>query len=74
MIRILFLTVLLAGCAAAPRGPVPHELLEDCRVGSKLGLATNAELSDTAAKLAHALKLCNIDKKKLREWAAEGQP
>lgn len=61
----------LSGCAAAPPAApaYPPELMQDCLVGSKLGLSTNAELSDTVAKLAHTLKLCNIDKRKLREWA-----
>ena len=69
MIRLIILSFLLAGCTTVSQKPIPHELLEDCLVGSKLGLATNQELSDTVAKLAHTLKLCNIDKRKLREWA-----
>jgi len=68
---VLALAALLAGCVTPPRGPAPSELLQDCLVGSKLGLATNAELSDSVAKLAHTLKLCNIDKRKLREWNEE---
>lgn len=65
---ILASAVLASGCAVPMRGPAPSELLQDCLVGSKLGLSTNAELSDSVAKLAHTLKLCNIDKRKLREW------
>lgn len=58
----------LAGCVTM-RGPIPTELLQDCLVGSELKVATNAELSDTAAKLAATLRQCNLDKKGLREWA-----
>jgi hypothetical protein len=71
--RFLILALaLLAGCQTLPqRGPVPTELLQDCLVGSRLGVATNAELSDSVLKLSSALRLCNIDKRKLREWADE---
>lgn len=65
----LLIPVLLAGCVTAPvKLTPPSELLEDCRAGS-LSFKTNEEVSLSAAKLAAALKLCNLDKKALREWA-----
>lgn len=69
---LIYLAVLaMAGCTTIPRGPVPTELLQDCLVGSKLGVATNAELSDSVLKLAATLRQCNLDKKGLRQWATE---
>ena len=73
--KLLSLTglVLLTACSTVqpPRLSIPHELLEDCRVGSELKVGTNGELSESLMKLANTLKLCNIDKQKLREWAKE---
>lgn len=67
---ILAGALLLAGCAG-PRGVVPLELMDDCLPSKVLRPETNADLSDTVAELASTLKLCNIDKRKLREWATE---
>lgn len=63
----------VVGCAA-PRGPVPTELLQDCLVGKELKTATNAELTDSLTAVAKTLKLCNEDKKGLRKWATESSP
>lgn len=61
----------LAGCTATARGPVPSELLEDCLPTATLRTETNADLSNSVAELAKTLKLCNIDKRKLREWVTQ---
>ena len=66
---LLLVCCAMAGCTALPvKLTPPSELLEDCRAGS-LSFKTNEEVSLSAAKLAAALKLCNLDKKALREWA-----
>lgn len=72
-ILILAFVVLSSACGtvAPVTRSIPHELLQDCVVGSELRVGTNAELSTTVLKLAHTLKLCNIDKQKLREWASD---
>lgn len=60
----------VAGCAT-PKGAVPTELMEDCLPTRVLRTETNADLSDSIAELAKTLKLCNLDKKALRQWAIE---
>ena len=63
----------LVACTTT-RGPVPTELLQDCLVGKELKTATNAELTDSLTAVAKTLKLCNEDKKGLRQWATESSP
>lgn len=75
--RILALAcaaVLLAGCNTLPathsKAYPPSALLEDCKAGP-LSFRNNAETTDSAHALAAALKLCNLDKKALREWTQQ---
>lgn len=71
-LAIVLAGLLLAGCASGPQViAFPHELSEDCKVSKPLRYSTNEELTETSAELAKTLKLCNLDKKGIRQWATE---
>lgn len=65
----LLFAVVLSGCTATVvKQYPPSELLADC-YAQGLRFETNEDVAISTARLAAALKLCNIDKAKLREWA-----
>jgi hypothetical protein len=78
MRRILLListVVLLAGCSTPPsiitvREVPSPELVADCPEPIPR-LETNADLAWTIIEYRKALRLCNIDKKALRDWAGD---
>ena len=68
---ILAAVLVLSGCTATTvKLYPPQELLADCTPGI-LAFDTNEDVAVSAVRLAGALKLCNIDKKALRDWAKE---
>lgn len=81
MRRILLLISTLAvltGCSTTPsiitvREVPSPELVADCPEPIPR-LETNADLAWTIIEYRKALRLCNIDKKALREWSANGEP
>lgn len=80
MRRILLLIstlAVLAGCSTTPtyvtvRELPSPELTADCPE-PKARVATNADLAWTIIEYRKALRLCNLDKKALREWSDNGQ-
>lgn len=69
--------VVLAGCSTTPsvitvRELPSPELLAEC-AEPKARVATNADLAWTIIEYRKALRLCNVDKKALREWSNNGQ-
>lgn len=61
----------LAGCATTTvKMYPPQELIANCEV-APLQYSTNEDLAISVVRLAGAIKLCNIDKAKLREWAKD---
>ena len=67
----LLFAVLLTGCAGTVvKQYPPQELLADC-YAQGLKFETNEDVAISAVRLAGALKLCNIDKAKLREWSVK---
>jgi hypothetical protein len=70
---LLCVSMLVMGCASVPAAPLERELppaewLEDC-AEPPLDVSTNGGLARAVGDLRGALKLCNQDKKALREWA-----
>lgn len=68
--------VVLAGCSTTPsiitvREVPSPELVADCPEPIPR-LETNADLAWTIIEYRKALRLCNIDKKALREWSNHG--
>ena len=67
-----FLLGSLTGCGGTLTVKVlpPIELLQDCPESS-IDVRTNGGLAAAVPILRHDLKVCNLDKKALREWAEE---
>lgn len=67
----LAFALVLSGCATTVgKQYPPSALLEDCRTGA-LTFTTDKDMAESVVALAAALKLCNIDKAALREWAKD---
>jgi hypothetical protein len=68
----LLATLLLASCAAVAPGPVkilpPIDLLQSCEADTSKP-STNGALAKQRDALIEALRGCNRDKERLREWA-----
>ena len=60
----------LAGCATGAHRYPPDSLLQDC-LRPKVDVSTNAGLAEGVLDYDEALRLCNLDKKALREWASD---
>lgn len=71
---LICVSIALGGCSTVQTNSVkmypPEALLADCKTGP-LSFETNEALADSAIKLSAALRLCNNDKKALREWTAD---
>lgn len=61
------LCLLLAGCASTGALP-PADLLQDCPE-PVARVVTNADMARQNLDLKTALRACNKDKERLREWA-----
>ena len=46
----------------------PIEWLEDCTIAQPFEGMLNKDIADLAKQRGDSLKLCNIDKKSLRDW------
>lgn len=46
----------------------PIEWLEDCEIAQPFEGMLNKDIAELARKRGESLKLCNIDKKSLRDW------
>lgn len=67
---VIWLALLLAGCASGPAAAPPWELLQPCPEPN-VHVTTNGELADSLRQMRDALRGCNRDKEHLREWFEE---
>jgi hypothetical protein len=69
---MLLILLILGGCNTVTVRQPPAALLADCPEPSAEDIITNRDLAEALLATRRALRLCNVDKAALREWA--GQP